>query len=60
MAKSKVIRVSSEFDFMLDRIASEISKETGYTKSKYAATKKLAEINGKLVYKNNKLDWRIM
>lgn len=60
MHKSKVIRVSKEFDFMLDRIATEISKETGYQKSKYAATKKLAEIDGKLVYKNNKIDWRLM
>ena len=59
MAKSKILRVPCELDNMINRLALDISKETGQPTSKGYAMRKLAEIDHKIVYKNNKIDWRL-
>ena len=56
----KSLKIPREFDLFIDNLALDISKNTGYKKNKVAALRKLAELDGKLIWRNNRFDWRIL
>ena len=58
-SNSRPVRMPVEFEQFLDNLSEQISKDTGYAKNKSAAMRKLAKLNGKLVYQNGKWDWRL-
>ena len=59
--RTKALRVPEEFEKFLDSLSEQFSQQTGFPKNKTAVMRRMSnELNGKLIIKNGKFDWRLI